>query len=206
LATFIPQQKLAFLPNLLSLQKHNDVALLSAPTIITVGRLVEQKGLDILLRAWSVAVPSLPGWRLAMVGDGPLRPELQALARQLGVEACTDWLGHLDDPVPLMRACEFFVMTSHFEGTPNALLEAMACGLPAVVTDSSPGPKELVGPHESAGLIVPAGDVEATATSIVRLAREDMLRVKCGRIARRRANEYAVNRAIEVWCSLLAAE
>src|SRR3990170_3056728 len=125
----------------------------------------------------------LPEWRLAIVGDGPLRSELEALSRNLQIESTVDWHGHVADPLPLLRGAKFFVQTSLFEGTPNALLEAMACGLPAIVSDASPGPCELVGTDECAGLVVPVGDVAATAEAIVRLAGDEALRRRFWQVA-----------------------
>ena len=82
-------------------------------------------------------------------------------------------------------------MTSRFEGTPNALLEAMACGLPAVVSDASPGPCELIGDGEEArGLIVPVEDAGATADAIIRLARDETLRRRFGLAARERVRAH----------------
>ena len=83
--------------------------------------------------------------------------ELKEQARKLGVEDSVDWVGHVSDPFPLLRGAKLFVMTSRFEGTPNALLEAMACGLPAVVSDASPGPCELIGTDEKPGRADRAG-------------------------------------------------
>ena len=130
---------------------------------------------------------SLPDWRLAIVGGGPLEAELQALAAKLNIESSVDWIGQVSDPFPLLRGAEFFVLTSRFEGTPNALLEAMACGLPAVVSDASPGPCELIGPEDGAGLIVPVEDAAATAEAIIRLASDEALRLRLGLAARERA-------------------
>jgi len=206
LEAFVPREKLAFLPNPLAPPVSTEVATLEAPTIITVGRLVEQKGLDVLLAAWASAAPRLPGWRLAIVGDGPLRGELEALARMLGVDDSIDWYGHLADPFPLVRAAQFFVLTSRFEGTPNALLEAMACGLPSIVTDASPGPCELAGEDESAGLIVPVEDASATANAIVKLASNESLRNRLSAGALDRAREYEADRALGVWLKLLRCE
>jgi len=206
LEAFVPKEKLAFLPNPLALPASIEVARLDAPTIITVGRLVEQKGLDVLVAAWAKAAPRLPGWRLAMVGDGPLRGELEAQARTLGVGDSIDWHGHLSDPFPLVRAAKFFVLTSRFEGTPNALLEAMACGLPGVVSNASPGPCELVGEDESAGLIVPVEDSSATADAIVKLASDEPLRQRLAGGARERASEHEADRALDVWLKLLRCE
>jgi GalNAc-alpha-(1->4)-GalNAc-alpha-(1->3)-diNAcBac-PP-undecaprenol alpha-1,4-N-acetyl-D-galactosaminyltransferase len=206
LEAFVPREKLAFLPNPLAPPASVEVAHLEAPTIITVGRLVEQKGLDVLLAAWATASPRLPGWRLAIVGDGPLRGELVALAQTLGVGDSIDWYGHLSDPFPLLRAAKFFVLTSRFEGTPNALLEAMACGLPGVVSDASPGPCELAGEDESAGLIVPVENVKRTAEAIVKLASNEPLRKRLSAGALARAGEYEADRALDVWLKLLRCE
>jgi glycosyltransferase involved in cell wall biosynthesis len=202
--SYVPRSKLAFLPNPLSIPKSSVRTNFAAPTIITVGRLVEQKGLDVLLAAWAKAAPQIPQWRLAMVGEGPLRAELEALARQLGIEESVDWHGHVADPFPLMRGAEFFLLTSRFEGSPNALLEAMACGLPGIVSDASPGPIELVGVDESAGLIVPVEDVDATANAIARLAGDETLRRMLAAEARERVREYETDQALKVWLELLA--
>jgi glycosyltransferase involved in cell wall biosynthesis len=206
LEAFVPHEKLAFLPNPLAMPASIEATRLEAPTIITVGRLVEQKGLDVLLAAWAAAASSLPGWRLAIVGDGPLRGELEAFASTLGVEGSVDWYGHLSDPFPLVRAAKFFVLTSRFEGTPNALLEAMACGLPGIVSDASPGPCELMGENESAGLIVPVEDAEATAKAIVKLASDEPLRQRLSAGARDHAREYETDQALGVWLKLLRCE
>jgi glycosyltransferase involved in cell wall biosynthesis len=141
------------------------------------------------------------------VGGGPLEGELKALAGRLNIEHSVDFIGHVSDPFPLLRGAQFFVLTSRFEGTPNALLEAMACGLPAVVSDASPGPCELIGTGEdAAGLIVPVEDAAATAEAIIRLASEETLRRRLGLAARERARAHEADQAIEVWLRLLRCE
>jgi glycosyltransferase involved in cell wall biosynthesis len=207
LQTFVPKEKLAFLPNPLADSPSSETFAFTTPTVITVGRLVEQKGIDVLLAAWAKVAASLPDWRLALVGDGPLADELKEQARKLGVEDSVDWVGHVSDPFPLLRGAKLFVMTSRFEGTPNALLEAMACGLPAVVSDASPGPCELIGADESrAGLIVPVEDANATADAILRLARDDTLRRRFGLAARERVRAHDADHAMDVWLRLLRCE
>jgi glycosyltransferase involved in cell wall biosynthesis len=169
--------------------------------------LVEQKGIDVLLDAWAKVVAELPDWRLALVGDGPLTGELKEQARKLGVADSIDWIGHVSDPFPFLRGAKFFVMTSRFEGTPNALLEAMACGLPAVVSDASPGPCELIGSGDgAAGVIVPVEDASATADAIIRLARDETLRRRLGLVARERVRAHDADQAIDVWLKLLGCE
>ena len=207
LQSFVPKEKLAFLPNPLADSPSNEAFAFTGPTVITIGRLVEQKGIDILLAAWAKVVSVLPDWRLALVGDGPLGDELKGQTRKLGVADSIDWVGHVSDPFPYLRGAKLFVMTSRFEGMPNALLEAMACGLPAVVSDASPGPCELIGGgDDAAGLIVPVEDASATADAIVHLARDETLRRRLGLAARERARAHDADHAIDVWLKLLGCE
>ena len=79
----------------------------------------------------------------------------------------------------------------------------MACGLPAVVSDASPGPLELIGAQEDAGLIVPVEDAEATASAIVRLATDNALRIRLGEAARNRTQIHHLDNAMQVWLELL---
>jgi glycosyltransferase involved in cell wall biosynthesis len=207
LQAFVPKEKLAFLPNPLADQPSTEEFAFSGPTVVTVGRLVEQKGIDVLLAAWAKVVSVLPDWRLALVGDGPLGDELKSQARKLSVADSIDWVGHVSDPFPYLRGAKLFVMTSRFEGTPNALLEAMACGLPAVVSDASPGPCEMIGSgDDAAGLIVPVEDATATADAVIRLARDEALCRRLGLAARERARAHDADHAIDVWLKLLACE
>jgi glycosyltransferase involved in cell wall biosynthesis len=93
------------------------------------------------------------------------------------------------------------VLTSRLEGSPNALLEAMACGLPSVVSDGSPGPLELIG--DDAGLVVPVEDVDATAAGIIALASDKSLRARLGEAAVKRTEMYQLDHAMRVWLELL---
>jgi glycosyltransferase involved in cell wall biosynthesis len=201
LASIVPREKLALLPNPLNMSNLGAAVSFEAPTFITVTRLVAQKGIDVLLKAAAIVFAKLPAWRLAIIGDGPLSDELQSLARDLGIASRVDWLGYCDDPIPYLRAAKFFVLTSRFEGSPNALIEAMACGLASVVSDASPGPLELIG--DDAGLIVPVENDEATAAAMMALATDEDLRARLGEAAIKRTEIYQVDRAIRVWLDLL---
>jgi glycosyltransferase involved in cell wall biosynthesis len=207
LRSFVPKDKLAFLPNPLAAAPSNEIFAFTGPTVITVGRLVEQKGIDVLLSAWAKVNAALPKWRLALVGDGPLGDGLKEQARQLGIADSIDWIGQVSDPFPYLRGAKLFAMTSRFEGTPNALIEGMACGLPAVVSDASPGPRELIGGgDDAAGLIVTVDDATATADAIIRLATDETLRRRCGLAASERARAHDADHAIDVWLKLLDCE
>jgi glycosyltransferase involved in cell wall biosynthesis len=199
--SFIPKQKLAFLPNPLKCHGPSASVSFAEPTLITVTRLVEQKGVDVLLKAAALAFNKVPDWQLAIIGEGPLRHELQALANKLGIAERVYWYGQVDNPIAHLKAADAFILTSRFEGSPNALLEAMACGLPPIVSDASPGPLELVG--KEAGLIVPTEDVEATAEAMVALASDDKLRKQLGAAALERTRVHELDNAMRVWRELL---
>lgn len=201
LKEFVPAAQLAFLPNPLERSDGGEVVTYAGPTFVTVTRLVEQKAVDVLLKAAAEALPQLPGWRLAIVGDGPLRDQLQSLARDLGIGDRVEWRGHVDDPMPYLKAAEAFVLTSRFEGSPNALLEAMAQGLPSIVSDASPGPLELIG--DEAGLVVPVEDASRTADAMVRLGRDAELRAQLGAAALEKTRMHQLDAAMGVWRQLL---
>jgi len=203
MADYVPKERLAFLPNPLMVPNERRVADFPAPTFVTVARLVEQKGIDTLVRAAALSLPELPGWRLAIVGDGPRRAELEALGGELGIADRIDWIGHVDDPFPYLRAARFFVLPSRFEGSPNALLEAMSCGLASIVTDASPGPLELIG-EESAGLVVPVDDWQAMSRSIVALAGDDRLRDRLSAGALERSKPHLPEVALRTWLDVIA--
>ena len=137
-----------------------------------------------------------------MVGEGRREGELRALAASLGIAPRVDWHGVVRDPYAFYHTASIFALPSRVEGTPNALLEAMSCGLPVVVTDSAPGPLELVDDGET-GLVVPGGDARALAEALRLLARDEALRRRLGEAARERVREYDLPRALAAWESVV---
>ncbi len=135
------------------------------PVVVGVGRLVEQKGFDTLVRAVALANERAP-CRLLVLGEGPLRAELTELAASLGVAERLALPGFAANPFPYMRECELFVLSSRWEGLPNVLIQAMAVGAKVVATDCPSGPDEILdgGRH---GRLVPVDDVAALADAIV---------------------------------------
>ncbi|HEX8847530.1 MAG TPA: glycosyltransferase [Pyrinomonadaceae bacterium] len=205
MSEYVDAGKLAFVPNPLVLLESNGNghANVSTPTpfALTVGRLVWDKAHDVLLDAFALAGDDLQGWRLAIVGDGRLNDELRVRAERLGVAGRVDWHG-VRDPQPLYHAAELFVLPSRVEGTPNALLEAMSCGLPVIVSNGAPGLLELV-EDEVTGLVVPVNDAAALASALRRLAGDAELRRRLGEAARARVSEYDLPRALAAWESVI---
>jgi GalNAc-alpha-(1->4)-GalNAc-alpha-(1->3)-diNAcBac-PP-undecaprenol alpha-1,4-N-acetyl-D-galactosaminyltransferase len=137
-------------------------------TVIAVGRLVHEKGFDLLLEAFSRVAGTFPHWQLSIVGSGPLKDELEARSRALNLADRVMFAGNCPDPFPLLGAADLFVLSSRVEGFPNALTEAMACALPVISFDCPFGPAEIVR-HEVDGLLVPPQDVSALAAALARL-------------------------------------
>jgi len=136
----------------------------STPVLVAAGRLVEQKGLDVLLHAFAIAAQSTPA-RLIVLGRGVLRDQLLSLSGQLGVSDHVDFAGFQANPYSFMRNSQLFVLSSRWEGLGLVILEAMATGTPVVATDCPFGPGELVSDGET-GLLVPVEDPEALARAI----------------------------------------
>lgn len=137
-----------------------------------IGRLVPAKGLDTLVRALAL----VPDRRvqLCMIGDGPQRDELAALAKQLGVAQRVNFYGYRADRLSFLKQMDAFVLPSLSEGIPRSVLEAMAANV-AVVASDIPGCRVLV--HDGrTGLLAPVGDAPALAAAIARVVGDPDLR------------------------------
>ncbi len=139
------------------------------PTVLAVGRLTEQKDFPTLLRAFARLRARMDA-RLIVLGEGEERSALERLARELAVEGDLDMPGFVPNPYSYMASAQLFVLSSAWEGSPNALTEALALGRPVVATDCRSGPREILeGGHY--GALVPVGDAEALADAMVRTLR-----------------------------------
>ena len=176
--------------------------LVNEPIVLAVGRHVAQKGFDLLVRAWAEVAPAMPGARLRIVGDGPLRAAHEQLARELGVSNTIEWLAPTREIERLYRDAAVFVLSSRYEGMPLALLEAQALGVPAVSFDCPTGPGEIVTPET--GRLVAPGDAKALARALVELLSSRDLRERMGRAAIARSREVFSPQAHESrWTALI---
>lgn len=144
-----------------------------------IGQLIPRKGLDTLLRAF--ARLRMAGKRLVMIGEGPQRGELEALAASLGVREQVAFLGFRNDRLAFLKGFDLFVLPSQLEGIPRCLMESMAANVPIVATDI-PGCRDLV-THDQTGLLFPVGDADALARRIEDYLDEDR-RARIRRAAR----------------------
>ena len=133
--------------------------------LISLGRLTQQKGFDVLIKSFAALAVKHPSWRLAIYGEGPDRAQLERLRGESGCEDKILLPGLIKDSVEALGEASLFVLPSRFEGYPNALLEALACGLPVIATACPGGTAEILanGAH---GMLVPPDDVAAMTTAL----------------------------------------
>lgn len=166
---------------------HSPAVRTGGRTAVYVGRLAREKGLDVLVKAWKHVVLECHDARLTLVGEGPCRRELERQAIQLGLDGAIELPGASADPTSWLRTADLFVLPSREEGMSIALLEAMALGIPAVVT-AIPGNARLItdGVH---GRLVPADDPPALARAILETWDHPRQSAVCGFEARQRVIE-----------------
>jgi starch synthase (maltosyl-transferring) len=170
-----------------------------APLWLFVGRLVEQKGVDILLAAWA-AIPS-PRPYLVIVGDGPDRKSLEERAAALSLTDTVRFVGAVEDAGSCYRTADALVMPSRFEGMPLVLLEAMSAGLP-VVTTSVGGIAEATRQGEMA-VLVPSGDPQKLMQAVCNLGEAPEWAAELGRRAAKWAAEaFGEDHMVETYESL----
>jgi glycosyltransferase involved in cell wall biosynthesis len=122
------------------------------PTLISVGRLTHQKGFDVLLAAFHQVETSVP-CRLIIFGEGEDRSALESQIKQLDLQNKVSLPGYTHNPIAEMQAADLYVLSSRFEGSPNALVEAMSVKTPVVAFDIPHGPKEILHNGEVACLV-----------------------------------------------------
>jgi len=170
--------------------------------IVTVGRLVEQKNHALFLQAAAQLAAVRPGVRFVIVGDGPLRADLERQAQTLGLGAQVTFAGERRDVDALLRSASLFWLTSRWEGMPNVVLEAMATGVPPVVTDVG-GTRELVRSGVE-GFVVASGDVTDLVARSRTLLDDGATWQRCSAAARARAEEFSVSRMVARLAALYA--
>jgi glycosyltransferase involved in cell wall biosynthesis len=165
-----------------------------------VGRLTRQKNPELLLAAWSRCATSRA--HLVFVGDGPLRAMLERQHSELPSTSAVTFTGAVADVSAFVRAMDIMVLPSEAEGISNAMLEAMACGVPVVATDVG-GVRDVLGSDGKAGVVVPAGSSAALAEAITTLVDSPALRREIGATARTVIEDrYDMRRVVAQYLSL----
>ena len=167
-------------------------------TLITAGRLSKEKDFSTLINAFSIISNDFAQWDLVIFGEGPERPILENLIKSKGLEKRIFLPGRTQNILQEMSQASIFILSSKFEGMPNALAEAMAIGLPAISTDCPTGPRELI-EHGHDGFLVPVGDASAMADAMRRLMNDKKLRQEFGEKAREKMKQYNTEAIAKLW-------
>ncbi len=192
------------IPNAVELMDRADSTGLAHPTAAFVGRLVAAKRADRFLRGLAAARANVPALRGIVIGEGPERQALEALARSLGLlPDHVQFFGARGDAAQLLRAANFLVLTSDHEATPNAVLEAMAAGLPVIATPAGDAP--CLVEDGLRGFVVPFENESVLADRMAKLAVQPALRQAMGGAAREWiSKEHSVNRMQQVLVGMYA--
>ena len=180
---------------------------------LTVGRMDRGKNHRMLLEAF--ATIDADDRRLVLVGDGPLRSELESQAASLGISDRVVFAGRQRNPFVWMARADCFVFTSRHEGFPNVLVEALACALPVISTDCLAGPREILDERSDYarplpriregryGILTAVDDVEAMAESMQKMYNDAKIRKKYREIGPARAKEFSIEKIASQYLNLL---
>ena len=173
------------------------------PLLIAVGRLTEQKGFDSLIEAFARVVSKHPDWRLVIYGEGSDRTQLEVLRDALSLRDRVSLPGLTKNVETAFAEASLFVLPSRFEGYPNALLEALAAGLPVIATSAPGGACEIL-ENGKYGLLVAPGDATALASALEKMMSDPALRAGYGAQAPKAVAELNVDTIGRRWLDLLA--
>lgn len=200
-------------------ESDDDTIVHDGPMIVNVARLAEAKGHKHLIKAFREVREVLPDALLVLVGDGEERGNITRLIADEGMQDSIVLAGHRSNPYRLMASADVFVLSSFYEGLPNSILEAMACGVPVISTDCLSGPREIISPdsdpaqvaneieHSEFGILVPpwkgdrsdADRESMLAQAILGLLTDEGMKDRYGRKGLERAMDFSVDRVIPMW-------
>ena len=172
------------------------------PMILSAGRLIGLKGLDTLIRAFARLRRDMGiDARLMILGEGPERPNLENLAKTLNVERDVCFTGFVLNPQIYMEKAAIVALSSHYEGLPNVLIEALSCGVNIVSTDCKSGPREILEDGRW-GSLVPVGDDGAFAAAL----RDALTNPLPAGDLRERAKYFSVERSVEAYYDVILGD
>jgi GalNAc-alpha-(1->4)-GalNAc-alpha-(1->3)-diNAcBac-PP-undecaprenol alpha-1,4-N-acetyl-D-galactosaminyltransferase len=214
LETQIPRAKGAVIPNPVLFPLPSSAPVLSVERFIiperrlllAVGRLDVQKGFADLLQSFGALAPRYLSWDLVILGEGPERPRLMQQLAALGIQQRVLLPGRAGNIGDWYDRADLYVMSSHFEGFPNTLAEAMAYGRAAVSYDCDTGPRDIIRHDQSGLLVTPVGDVPALTRALERLMGDDAERKRIAALAIEVRERYSMSRILELWDNLFDAE
>jgi glycosyltransferase involved in cell wall biosynthesis len=187
-----PANRITVIPNAIDLERFSPQPRpLGARTVAMVGRLVQQKNPLLFVAAAAALHARMPDTRFVLIGNGPLRGEIQAAVDAAGLGAACTLAGERGDVHELLRQADLFWLTSDWEGLPNAVIEALACGLPVVATNVG-GTGDLLRDGQEGFLVAP-GDRDALVARSIEIFSDPALQARMRATARARAETFGVD-------------
>jgi glycosyltransferase involved in cell wall biosynthesis len=174
-----------------------------AQILVSMGRLAPEKGFDLLIHAFAHLAASHPDFHLVILGEGADRNSLEQIRESSGLTGRVHFPGQVSNPTAYLQQCDLFVMSSRYEGFPNALCEAMASGLPVISFDCPTGPGEIIR-NEVDGILVPAGDLQGLTDTMQRLMSDAAARRVLGARGPEILERFSEDRIMGKWDRILA--
>lgn len=207
--SWLPKARRAVIPNPVSFAELDapagePMALAWPRAVAAMGRLEPEKGFDLLIDAFARLAADFPDWGLVILGEGSQRGRLESLAAGHGLRERVELPGVLEDPFSTLERADLFVLSSRSEGFGNALVEAMACGLPVIATECWHTPPGIVH-HGTDGMLVPPEDIDALAAAMAQLMADDDQRRRLASEAVKAARRFDLDRISQTWDELLEA-
>ncbi len=197
----LPNNKLCIIPNPIApeflVEKSNKKK--DKKEIVTVGRLVKQKNHKLLIASFSKVKVKHPDLKLLIYGKGPLEMELKNFVKQLNLENDVIFKGEVDDIENHIAKARLFVLSSDYEGMPNALLEAMALGIPCIATDCPCGGPQKIIKNNINGILVPLNDEKELTKAILNLIENENLSKSFAQQGHLRSQEYNPKQIGNLW-------
>lgn len=193
-------KKATVIPNPISITATN-ISTCTNKRIISVGRLSEQKGFDMLIEAWEIVARRHTDWTLEIYGEGELKKELEGLISQKNLNATLHLCGKSKDIAEKYAESSIYVMSSRFEGFGLVLVEAMSSSLPCVSFDCPHGPAEII-EYGVNGILVENGNIEKLAEAMEELIDNDEKRIAMGRNAHQSVQKYSPDNIMSMWVEL----
>lgn len=189
-----PESQITFIPNGVEIGLKDASKSNQSTNVLTMTRFSEEKGVDVLLKAWSKIVPKEKNLKLTVIGDGPLKSELERMSESLGISESVEFTGLISNVARYLSCADVFVLPSRTEGMSNALLEAMSYGFPCIATKVG-GNGELLGEEDREirlgeyviarnGLLVNPDDVKGLSEAILYFMQNQRQREEMGRRSR----------------------
>lgn len=170
----------------------------NAKRVIAVGRLDYQKGFDRLIGAWKMVCGECREWTLDIYGQGEWKDMLQGMIDGSGLGGRCHLMGTTNDIWSEYEKSSIFVMSSHYEGLPMVMIEAMSCGLPAVSFDFKCGPQDVIRDGVN-GLIVRDGDIQGLAEALLKLIKDEETRKAMSIEAQKVSEKYSEETIMQQW-------